>query len=422
MEGRAEGRTEGRTEQAAADRPFVLDPAGRDIHAEAARLRALGPAVRVELPGGVPAWAVCGQEPLRRLLTDPRVSKDAHQHWAAWIDGEVTADWQLVAWVGARNMFTAYGSDHRRLRGLVSSAFTARRTAALRPRIEEIVSRALDELPGDEPVDLRAHYAYPIPVHVICELFGVTDDDTRERLRRCIDAFFHTAADPREAAEAYPRIQHILRGLIAEKRRNPGDDLSSALIAARDGGSRLSEDELVDTLSLFLSAGHESTVNLLDNAVFELLTHPDQLGLVRAGQVTWAAVIEETLRHQAPVASIPLRYAVEDIDLDGVTLRAGEAILACYAAAGRDPLVHGPDAGRFDVTRPVKDHLSFGHGAHHCVGAPLARMEAMVALPALFDRYPELALAAEAGPPAPMESFISNGHRALPVRLGKASR
>ncbi|MEV0381212.1 cytochrome P450 [Nonomuraea sp. NPDC050643] len=407
---------------AAADRPLVIDPTGRDIHAEAERIRALGPAVRVELPGGVPVWAVCGQEQLRLLLTDPRVSKDAHRHWAAWIRGEVTAEWQLFPWVGVRNMFTAYGPDHRRLRGLVSSAFTARRTAALRPRIEEIVEVALDELAGvarGNPVDLREYYAYPIPVNVICELFGVTDADTREQVRRCVDAFFRTAADRREAAEAYPRIQGILRGLIAGKREHPGDDLSSALIAARDGGSRLSEDELVATLSLFLSAGHESTVNLLDHAIAALLTHPGQLDLVRTGQVTWEAVIEETLRHQAPVASIPLRYAVEDIDLgDGITLRAGDAILACYAAAGRDPLVHGHDADRFDVTRPAKDHLSLGHGAHHCLGAPLARLEALVALPALFARHPGLTLAADPGTLAPMESFISNGHRTLPVRLG----
>lgn len=407
-------------EQAADDRPFVIDPTGRDLHAEAARLRALGPAVRVELPGGVPAWAVCGQELLRDLLTDPRVSKDAHQHWAAWIKGEVTAEW-LFPWVGVRNMFTSYGPGHRRLRGLVAGAFTARRTAELRPRIERIVGDALDELAGldqGKGVDLREHYAYPIPIDVICELFGVTDEDTREQVRRCVDAFFRTAADPEEAAEAYPRIQRILHALIDEKRRRPADDLSSALIAARDAGSRLSEEELVATLSLFLSAGHESTVNLLDHAIFALLTHPDQLALVLDGRVTWEAVIEEALRHQAPVASIPLRYAVEDIDLGhGVTLRAGDAILACYAAAGRDPLVHGPDAGRFDVTRPAKDHLAFGHGAHHCLGAPLARMEALVALPALFTRYSGLTLATDPGSLTPVESFISNGHRTLPVRL-----
>lgn len=401
-------------------RPFVIDPAGHDIHGEAERIRALGPATLVELPGGVRAWAVCDQALLRRLLTDSRVSKDAYQHWPEWIKGEISPEWPLFAWVAVRNMLTAYGPDHRRLRGLVSSAFTVRRTAALRPRIEAIAGELLDELaatPQGTPVDLREHYAYPLPIKVICELFGVEDEATRQEIRRCVDAFFHTgraaAADP----DAYPRLQEILRELIAGKREHPGDDLSSALIAVRDEDAPLSEHELVDTLVLFLSAGHETTVNLLDNAIFAMLTHPGQLALVRDGRARWEDVIEETLRTQAPVANLPLRFTAEDIDLDGVTLRAGDAILACYAAAGRDPHVYGQDAAHFDITRTVKEHLAFGHGVHHCLGAPLARLEAAIALPALFARYPGLTLAADPVDLPPLESFISNGHRALPAHL-----
>jgi 2-hydroxy-5-methyl-1-naphthoate 7-hydroxylase len=229
---------------------------------------------------------------------------------------------------------------------------------------------------------------------------------------------FNIGKAPEETLAAFQRLQQILRELVAEKREHPGDDLSSALIAARDDTSPLSEEELVDTLALFVSAGHETTVNLLGNAIVAMLTHPDQLGLVRGGDVTWQEVIEETLRNQAPVPNLPLRYAVEDIDLgDGVTLRAGEAILACYGAAGRDPLVHGPDSDRFDVTRAAKTHLAFGYGVHHCLGAPLARLEAAIALPALFERYPDLTLAAEPGELLPLESFVSNGYRALPARL-----
>ncbi|MFC4115610.1 cytochrome P450 family protein [Nonomuraea zeae] len=402
--------------------PYVIDPTGRDIPAEAERIRALGPAARVVLPGGVPAWAVSEQEVLRRLLTDPRVSKDAYLHWPAWIKGEITPDWPLFAWVAVRNMLTAYGPDHRRLRGLISSAFTVRRTAALRPRIEAIAESLLDELasaPQGTPVDLRERFAYPLPIRVICDLFGVADESAAQEIRRCVDAFFHTGKEAVDAATAYPRLQEILRGLVAEKRERPGDDLSTALIAARDkDAAPLSEDELVDTLVLFLSAGHETTVNLLDNAIFAMLTHPDQLGLVRAGQVTWDEVVEESLRSHAPVANLPLRFAVEDIDLaDGVTLRAGDAILACYGAAGRDPLVHDRDPGRFDITRVSKEHLAFGYGVHRCLGAPLARLEATIALPALFDRYPGLRLAAEPGELLPVESFISDGHRALPAWL-----
>lgn len=407
--------------------PFVIDPTGRDIFGDAERIRALGPIACVEMPGGVRAWAVSDQGLLRRLLADPRVSRDAYQHWPAMINGDIPADWPLFAWVAVRNMLNAYGPDHRRLRGLAAGAFTARRAATLRPRIEAITAGLLDGLAGlpqDRPVDLREHYTYRLPIRVICELFGIGDQRTRAEMSRCSDALFNIGKAPEETAAAFPRLRQILRDLIAGKRQRPGDDLSSALIAARDGDTPpLSEEELVDTLMAFMTAGHETTVNLLGNAIAAMLTRPDQLARVRGGDATWADVIEETLRTQAPIPNMPLRYPIEDIDIgDGITLRAGEAILACYGAAGRDPLVHGGDAGRFDVTRAAKDHLSFGHGAHHCIGAPLAKLEASVALPAIFERYPDLTLAAEPGELLPLESFVSNGYRALPAWLTPVPR
>ncbi|MFF3766210.1 cytochrome P450 [Streptomyces sp. NPDC001922] len=404
--------------------PVVIDPSGRDIHGEAARIREQGPVAPVELPGGIRAWAVSEHSVLKELLTDPRVSKDPRRHWPLWINGEITPEWPLFTWVAVTNMFTAYGAEHRRLRKLVSAAFTARRTAALRPRIEAMTAELLDGLaatrPGDT-VDLREAYCYPIPIQVISELFGVSDPVMRTELRRLVDSIFNTAATAEEAAATFQSVRTVLAGLVAVKRKEPGDDLTSVLIAAREeDGSRLTEAELVDTLLLMISAGHETTVNLLDNAIHALLTRPDQLALVRAGGASWSDVIEETMRAEAPVASLPLRYAVEDIDAGGVTVRKGDAILAAYAAAGRNPASHGADADRFDVTRADKEHLAFGYGAHHCLGAPLARLEAEIALPALFSRFPDLALAVPADDLEPVESFISNGHRSLPVRLASA--
>nr|WP_268824090.1 cytochrome P450 [Yinghuangia soli] len=381
----------------------------------------------VVLPGGVEAWSVNDQALIKDLLTDPRVSKDTRQHWPAWINGEIPADWPLQIWVSVQNMFTAYGVDHKRLRRLVSKAFTARRTAALQPRIEELTSGLLDALaatPAGEAADLRKDFAYPLPINVICELFGVPESAQPE-LHAGVDTIFRTTATPEDMQTAMVQIYGVLTALVADKRENPGDDITSVLIAARDdegdgegGAAALSESELIDTLLLVLSAGHETTVNLLDNAIHALLTRPDQLALVRSGAASWDDVIEETLRAEAPVANLPLRYAVEDIEVgNGVVIKKGDPILVAYGAAGRDPKVHGADADTFDVTRADKDHLAFGHGAHFCLGAPLARLEARIALPALFERFPDLALAVPAGELEPMESFISNGHKALPVRL-----
>ncbi|HEX5404263.1 MAG TPA: cytochrome P450 [Pseudonocardiaceae bacterium] len=403
--------------------PVVLDPAGGDIHGEAARLRANGPAARVSLPGGVPAWSITGHDALAALLTDPRVSTDATRHWPPMINGELPPDWPLHVWVSVRNMFTAMGDDHRRLRSLVASAFTARRVAALRPRIERITAGLLDGLETealDQPVDLRRRFAYPLPLEVICHLFGVPDG-ARAELRRVVGSVFDTSSEQSEAAAG--ELYGMLAGLVAAKRAEPAaDDLTSALIAARDGDDgSLDDAELIGTLLLMLGGGHETTANLLDHAVVGLLGTPGQLDLVRPGEASWGDVIEEALRWQAPVANLPLRYAIEDIDVEGIVIAKGDAILASYAGACRDPERYGATVDTFDVTRSSVRHLAFGHGAHFCLGAPLARLEAEVALPALFDRFPDLTLAGPVRDLVPLPSFISNGHRTLPVVLGPSA-
>ncbi|MGW4511746.1 cytochrome P450 family protein [Streptomyces sp. NPDC004393] len=405
--------------------PYAMDPSGRDIQGEAALLRERGPVTQVELPGGVVVWAVTDTATIKSLLTDSRVSRDTYQHWPAWEngEGELAQTWPLAMWVADRNMITAYGEEHSRLRKLVAKAFTARRTAALRPRVEAITAELLDAIADKGrhgPVDLREEFAYGLPTQVISELLGIPDR-MRDELLGIIGAWMTNQVSAEEVAGYERRVYELLAELVAFKRAEPADDLISALITVRDddNGSGLTERELVDTILLTFTAGHETTANLIDQAVHALLTHPGQLALVRGGEAAWEDVIEEALRLEAPFANLPLRYAVEDIQVGDVTIAKGDAMIISFAAAGRDPKVHGETADRFDITRATrKDHIGFGHGVHYCLGAPLARLEAGVALPALFARFPEMAFAKPAEELLPLESFVSNGHRELPVRIG----
>ncbi|CAM5279031.1 cytochrome P450 (plasmid) [Streptomyces viridifaciens] len=400
------------------NQPLVLDPTGRDRDAESAVLHRAA-ATPVDILG-VQAWAVADPAVLRELLRDPRVSKDAHQHWPQL--PKAIDDWPLALWVAVKNMFTAHGSDHRRLRRLVSAAFTARRIEALKPRVEAITDSILDHLhslPAGQPVDLREHLAYPLPIRVIGDLMGLPDT-LAANFRTTVDGVFDTTLTTTQAQANTAALYAMLDELIRVKRQTPDNDMTTLLIDARDtegDGSALTEQELRDTLLLVISAGYETTVNLISNALAALLTDPAQLAHVHAGRATWADVVEESLRHNAPVAHLPMRYATEDIELpDGTVIRKGEPILASYAAAGRHPRAHGDNAADFDALRGDKEHLAFGHGVHFCLGAPLARLEAEAALRKFYDRFPDATLLTGARLD-PVDSLISNGPANLSVRL-----
>ncbi|MEV0387432.1 cytochrome P450 [Nonomuraea sp. NPDC050643] len=402
------------------DSRFTLDPATPDLHADNDHLRKAGPLVPVTAEG-CPVWAATRYETLMAVLTHPDMSRELH-HWAdrhAMPPG--TAIDRIVS---DTSLLNAEGERHRRLRMPLTAAFSQRRLNRLRPRIEELTARLIDGLaamPPGEPVDLRLEFAYPLPREVISELIGIPAAH-QDELHRLTDAVAQVGG-----LEDSPALREELRGLldqiIEERRGTPGEDLITDLfeLHEKDGG-RLSEDELFATIELLFIAGHVTTVNLITNAIGALLTVPGQLELLRSGQCDYTAAVEETLRWDSPIAYFPMRYAVQDVEIDGVPLRAGEPVLACFASAGRDPDQYGEHAHRFDISRPPNTHLAFGHGPHFCLGAPLARLEGEIALRALFEAFPGMTLAAPPEELPPLDTLLGNSTRTMPVLLGPRAR
>ncbi|WP_369188356.1 cytochrome P450 [Streptomyces sp. R08] len=305
-----------------------------------------------------------------------------------------------------------------RLRRPVAGHFTPARIAALRPRIVEISADLLAGLPAPGTADLVSGYALPLPVTVICELFGVPEAD-----RMVFHAWSNELvmpASPQTGASAAGALGAYLADLIHRKRGAQEADLLSDLVAtAREPGaeSPLTSEELLGMAFLLLVAGHETTVNLISATVHALLTHPGQLELLRSEPELVGSAVEEALRHYAPVHATAFRFAAEPLDLAGTHIPTGDAIQISLAAASRDPL-HFPDPDRFDLRRQGPAHLAFGHGLHHFLGAPLARTEAVIAVRLLLHHCPDLALAADPASLTWRTSMLVRGLSELPVRIG----
>ncbi|MEU6409774.1 cytochrome P450 [Microbispora sp. NPDC046933] len=350
------------------------------------RLRQEEPLCRVRLPYGEPAWLATRYEDVKVVLGDARFSRAA----AAGRDEPRMRPLQPRS----GSILSFDPPEHSRLRRLVSKAFTVRRIELLRPRTQEIADDLVDAmLAKGAPADLVEDFGLPLPITVICELLGVPVED-RVDFRTWSDALLSTTRfTPEQVARCMDLLREYMAGLIAQRRQTPKDDLLSALVAARDNEERLSEEEMLSLAEALLVAGHETTATQIPNFFYVLLTHPEQLAALRADLGLVPRAVEELMRF-VPLgggASIA-RYALEDVELGGVMVRAGEPVVVSLASANRDESVYtNPD--ELDLDRQQASHVGFGHGAHHCLGAPLARMELQVALRTLFTRLPGLRLA-----------------------------
>ena len=347
------------------------------------------PVVRAELPDGSLAWLVTGYEEVRQSVIDPRFSRAL-----AVAPGRPLQGTEVFA-AGSINGIDP--PEHTRLRKLVASAFTLRRVEAMRPRVAVIVSELIDALQGKpQPADLVEGFSLALPVQVICEMLGVPAHDV-ERFHAWSDTIMGDWA--RDAEQIMPALLDIFSyfaDLIASKRTAPADDLTSALIAARDQDDKLSEEELTTLGCTLLIAGHETTANQINLSLLVLLDHRDQLELLRANPELIPGAVEELMRYVRIGGGLPpARVASEDVELGGVWIKAGDAVLPLYGAANRDATMF-TDPDRFSVERAPASHMGFGAGAHHCLGAQLARMELQEALRGLLAGLPGLRLAVPA--------------------------
>lgn len=391
--------------------PFTATGPG-ERHAAYAALAATGPVHRIALPDGAPAWLVTGHDEVREAFTDPRLTKLS--------PGPISpAEAQLppdVYTAMNNHMLRLDPPAHTRLRRLVAAAFTRRRVEQLAPRVQEITDRLLDEMSRSATVDLIAAFAYPLPMTVICELLGVPEEGRAEFRGWSNTIIAGSLPAPQEWVAAANAMIGYVREVLAVKRAEPADDLLSALVGIRDGADRLSEDELTSMVFLLLVAGHETTVNLIGNGVHALLTHPGQLALLRAEPERLDAAVEELLRFDGPVQVGTFRWTTDPVHIGSTMIPAGELVILGLLAANRDPRRVADPAG-LDIGRSQSPHLAFGHGIHHCIGAPLARLEGRIALGSLLARFPELRLAV---PPDQLTwgpGILMHGLSALPVAL-----
>jgi cytochrome P450 len=382
----------------AATRKYDLysDEFRRETYETFARMRADDPVLsQPGIDGETMLWFVTRHDDVVAVLLDdetfvrdPALALDPDQ-LAAWTSG-LPESFAFIE----QHMLNRDGDDHRRLRRLVTKAFTPRMVEQLRPRIQEIADDLIDAVEARGEMDLVEEYAFPLPITVIAELLGIPVAD-RDRFRRWSNAVVTPALTPEALTEFGTLMGDFvtyLTDLFDRRRQEPAEDLVSALLQVRDGGDTLSEQELFSMVVLLIVAGHETTVNLIGNATLALLEHPDALARVRVDPSLVPAAVEECIRYDSPVERTLNRWVARDVELGGRQLSRGDSLIAIVGSANRDP-DRFPDPDGLDLDRHDAKHIAFGRGSHYCLGAPLARLEGEIALSTLLRRLPGLRLA-----------------------------
>ncbi len=373
---------------------------GADRYTRYAQLRVHEPVSTVIAPpgdigGGEPMTLVSRYDHVREALSDPRLRVEPPERHQPLMNGQTP-----------RILLNTDPPEHARLRQAVNGLLGRHRVTALRPAVEATARQLVDALPPYGTVDLLARFAVPLPLTVICELFGVPEAD-RALFRKWTVQFFDADGD---SSEGIGQMGAYLAELLRRKRDEPGDDLTSELLARPHD---LTEPELVGTLLLLLVAGHETSTNLIGNGLLALLTHPAQLTKLRQEPGLIVDAVEELLRFDSPVAHAVPRYATEDLEIGGVRIAAGSTVLLALGSANHDMTL----TDNLDVSRLPTRHLAFGHGVHYCLGAPLARLEGQVAFRTLLRRLPRLALGVPANTLRWRTSLTMRGLVELPVRI-----
>ncbi|MEU4836904.1 cytochrome P450 family protein [Nocardia testacea] len=392
-----------------------LPTPGESMYETLERIIRAGEVVPIELLGGVGAYMAVSHRAAAEVLDDKLFAKHPSK-CPALHDGRIPADWPLRALTDAEHMLNQDGAAHRRLRQTINKAFTPARIAALEPRIQQIADDLISAFPDTEEVDLVANYTVPLPVRVICDLFGVPLE-AQSRLKDWTLTIVSAHSTGEQTQAAMAAMSGYFVELLAHKRAEPGEDLTSALLQA-NAANELTEEELIGVLWLVIVAGHETTVHLLGNAVIALRDHPEQLARAQA-ENRWADVVEEALRYRSSVVGALMRYPLEDVTVAGVDIPAGTPTL-WWGGVDRDPLLV-PNAEVFDIDHEHRDQLVFGRGPHFCLGAPLARLESRIALQTLFTRFPKLTLAVPSTAIEYAVQISTVGPEKLPVRLNPGS-